>query len=130
VTTPNDDKWKPWRLTCLGDLVLVGFLAFTVGIAGLMVRSVRTLQATLLTKGVVLVLALAVVAFVVATMMWRRYWRRVAWEVGFWAFIFGPEPEYEDARLAWLWGRRCHYLWLLIMVCVFAVPAIETLAGK
>ena len=124
MTEPDDDKWKPWRLNWLGDALLVVFLAFTLGIAVLMVGSVRTLQATLLTKVVVAVLPLAGVAFVLATMMWRKYWRRVVWEVGFWSFIFGPKPEHEDARLAWLWGRRCHYLWVLIMLCVFAVPAL------
>jgi hypothetical protein len=130
VTEPDDAKWKPWRLSWLGDALLAAFLAFTLGIAVLMLGSVRTLQATLLTRIVVAALPLAGLAFVLATMMWRKYWRRVGWEVGFWSFIFGPEPEYDDARLAWLWGRRCNYLWVLIMLGVFAVPALEMLAGK
>jgi hypothetical protein len=124
------DKLSPWRLTWVWDAVLGIFAVFSIGSAVSLIMSLRTLNAHFISRALMLILVLSGVAFVLTLMMWSRHWRRVRWDVGFWSFISGPEPESEDPRLAWRWGRRCRVLWVVMVICVFGIPALEAVLGK
>jgi hypothetical protein len=121
---------KPWSLAPLVTVLAAAMVALMAFVGTLMVVAAPSLDVTVVSKGFILLLAIAGIGCAVSTAMWTRYWREVQWDVGFWTFISGPPPEYDEARLAWQWGRRFAMCWIVLMLCVFGVPVVEQLAQK
>ena len=122
---------KPWSLRPLGGAVLALFCMFFAGIAWLMIYALPSMRVTLLSKGLILVVALSGLGFALTLLMWRRYWSEVAWDTSFWTFVTGPAPPdaYPEAVQAWRWGRRCMHLWFLLMVSMVLIALVEALAN-
>jgi hypothetical protein len=118
---------KPWNL---GSVFPALFVILFGTIAVFMIISAPSLKVTFISKVLVVLLAVAGVAAAVSTFMWSRYWRHVQWDDSFWAFVSGPIPEYEEAQLAWRWGRRFRLSWAVLMVTTFSIPLVEILAKR
>jgi hypothetical protein len=121
---------KPWSFGPIWTVLLTAFVLFFTVITTFMIGAAPSLKVTLLSKLLIMVLAVAGVTAAVSTLMWSRYWRQVQWDVSFWAFVSGPPPEYDEALLAWRWGRRFRLSWIVIMLCVFGVPVVEEIAKR
>jgi hypothetical protein len=121
---------KSWSVGPIWTVLLALFVVFFTAIATTMLVAAPSLQVTLVSKILIMILAVAGVMAAVSTMMWSRYWRQVQWDVSFWAFVSGPPPEYNEALLAWHWGRRFRLSWIVIMLCIFGVPVVEECAKR
>jgi hypothetical protein len=126
----SDDPLKPWSVTPLVTAFLVLWVVFVSGISVFMLVASPSLKATAATKAIIVVLAASAIGGSISTLMWSRHWRRVQWQGGFWAFVSGPAPEYEEARRAWLWGRRFRLCWIVTMLSMAAIVLAEMLAGN
>ena len=126
----SEPNLKPWTLGPLATAVLGGIVLFFVAIAVLMISTAPSLQAALATKLLIVVLAGAGVGCAVSTLMWSRHWKHVQWNESFWAFVSGPPPEYEEAALAWRWGRRSRVFWLLMAGAMIGIIVIERVSGR
>jgi hypothetical protein len=125
----TDNPLKPWSLAPLVTALLVLFALFTGGMGLLTLVAIPSLTATAATKALMVLLVASAMGGAVSTLMWNRYWRQVQWDVGFWAFVSGPAPEYEEALLAWRWGRRFRLCWIVTMIAIGAIVLAEVLAG-
>jgi hypothetical protein len=120
----------PWSFRPLWSGLGILFVLFFVVIAVLMILHAPALEVTVVSKLLVIVLAIAGVGGAVSTFMWGRYWREVQWDGDFWAFVAGAAPEYEEAQGAWRWGRRFVVFWVVILFSVAAISLIEIVAGN
>lgn len=111
-------------------VVHLAFLAFFGGIAALLVFTAPSLNATLGTKVLVVVLAVAGVVASISTMMWTRYRQHVRLDGSIWQFVLGPAPDSGNALLAWRWGRRFCAAWIIMVVCVGGTVVVEMLAER
>lgn len=126
----SDGPLKPWSLAPLLTACLVLFVLFTSGLGILTLLSSPSLKATAATKLLLVILVASGIGGAVSTLMWSRYWRQVQWDVGFWAFVSGPAPEYEDALLAWRWGRRFRLCWIITIIAMGTIVLAERLGGN
>ena len=124
------ESLKPWTFAPVVTAFFVLFVLFNGGMGVLTFVALPSLKVTLVTKVLIVVLILSGVGGTVSLFMWRRYWRQVQWESTFWAFVSGPPPQYEEALLAWRWGRRSRMCWILTMATIGAIVATEGLAGN
>lgn len=120
---------KPWSLAPVVTVFLVMFVLFISGIGVLTLVTTPSLKATAATKALIAVGVASAIGGAISTLMWSRYWRQVQGEVGFWAFVSGPAPEYKEALLAWRWGRRFRLCWIVTMIAMGAIVLAEVLAG-
>jgi hypothetical protein len=104
------------------------FVAFFAGIAVLLLATLPSLKATVVTKLLFAVLAVASVVAAVSNMMWARYRQHVNLEAGFWRFVMGRSPHSGDALLALRWGRRFCASWMVMMLCIGGVAFSEKVA--
>jgi hypothetical protein len=117
-------------LAWLGTAIVSVLLLFLAGISAFMITQAARMPVSLPSKLFIVSLGVGGIGFCVSTFMWGRYWRHVGWDTRFGAFTSGPEPEYEDAKMAWRWGRRARVFWIVVMISTFAVPLVETLFGN
>jgi hypothetical protein len=103
---------KPWSLAWVGTAAFLALAVFMGGIALFMLTQLSRMSLPVGGKISLAALCLSQLGFLASTFMWRWYWRDVQWDTQFLDFIRGPEPEYEDARDAWHWGRRARAFWL------------------
>jgi hypothetical protein len=108
------------------------FLLFFAVIAGLMIVTLPIMQVTLVSKGLILVLAMSGLGCALGFFMWTRYWPDVAWDTSFLRFIREPPPpeSYPQALQAWRWGRRYMACWIAMMLSMFLIPVVEHFAAK
>jgi hypothetical protein len=125
MSAPN---LKPWSLRPLGIAGVILFCIFTVAVVTLMIYALPTMRIRVLSKVLFVIGAVATLGFVLTLAMWHRYWKEVAWDIGFWPFITGPAPSdaYPEAIQAWLWGRRSMHCWFIMVVSVTLIPFVET----
>jgi len=126
----TNDPLKPWSLAPVVTGFLVLWVVFISGIGVCMLVATPSLKATAPTKAIIVALVASAIGGAISTLMWSRYWREVQWEVGFWAFVSGPAPKYEEALLAWRWARRLRLCWIVTMIAMGAIALAEVLAGN
>ena len=123
---------KPWSLRPLGTGLIILFIVFFGAVAGLMVYTLPIMQVTMLSKGLIFLLAIAGVGCSLTLFMWTRYWASVAWETSFWRFITEPAPpdSHPEALLAWRWGRRYMVCWAVMLLSMILIPLVEHVANR
>jgi hypothetical protein len=128
----NAPDLKPWSLRPLGTGLVVLFVAFLAAVAGLMAYTLPTMQATLVSKGLIFILVMSALGCALTLFMWTRYWPDVAWDTSFWRFISEPAPpeNYPEALQAWRWGRRYMACWILILLSMLLIPVVEHFADR
>ena len=125
--TPMTDL-KPWRLAWLSTAWFLVLALFIGGVAVFLLFQTPRIPLPVMGKVSFAGLCTSILGFIVSAWNWGRHWRHVRWDVGFFEFISGPEPEYEDARNAWRWGRCARGFWLaslasLIVTAMFIFGA-------
>jgi hypothetical protein len=125
----TNDPLKPWSLAPVVTVLLVMFVLFMSGIGVLTLVATPSIKATAATKALIVVGVASGIGGAISTIMWSHYWRQVQWEVGFWEFVSGPAPEYEEALLAWRWGRRFRLCWIVTIFTMGAIVLAEVVAG-
>lgn len=121
---------RPWRLSSVGTVMFAAFALFICGIAVVMLSLVPRMHVAPIARLFVVTLCLSEIGYIVCFLMWRRYWRHVGWDIGFVSFIRGPEPDYEEAKGAWRWGRRMVVCWMILLISLLGVPVVQTLVDR
>lgn len=122
------DPLKPWT-GFLATAFLAAFVLFTALIAVLMIVTAPSLKATVVTKGLVVVLAASGVGAAISTLMWSLRWRRIEPQVRLSQFVRGTIPTDPQALVAWRWRRRFRLCWVLTMLTMVGIVIAESLAG-
>jgi hypothetical protein len=130
MSQEDADKLRPWRLGWQVDVLLGLFALGGAASTAAIVAMWPTLRATVWSKVLIVPLGLSWISGVVCTIMWRRLWQHVAWDVTFSQFVSAPPPEYPEALAAWRWGRRLRLSWWSVMTGMGLIAAIEKLAGN
>jgi hypothetical protein len=112
---------KPWSLAWLGTAWWLILALFIAAVAVFLLLQIPRIPLPFMGKLSLAALCASVLGFIVSTWKWTRHWRHVRWDVGFFEFVSGPEPEYEDARNAWRWGRRARGFWFASVASLVAV---------
>lgn len=121
----EEDRLKPIDLTSLGAHAVALFL---IGLCALLAVSIPSLRMNTVGKVTAAMLATSGAAATISWLMFWRNWRHVKWEIGFRAFVTEPAPPYEEARRAWLWGRRLRVLAVVYLASLVATAAMPLLA--
>lgn len=120
---------KPWSLAWLGTAWFLVWALFVGVVAVFTLLQVPRMSLPLGGKLAVASLSGSILGFMVCTWKWTRHWRHVQWDVGFFDFIGGPEPEYADARQAWRWGRRARAFWFAGAASLIVVALVLAAEG-
>ncbi len=126
----NGRDLKPWTFAPVVTAILIVAVLFVGGVGAFMVTAAPSLKVTLVSKLLVVLLAVVGTGGAVSTLMWSRHWRHVQWEGSFRDFVSGPPPPYEEALRAWRWGRRFQLCWKVTMASMAMIAVVELVAGN
>jgi hypothetical protein len=106
--------------------VLHAFVLLITGFAAaLMIGGIGTLQATRVEKACIVVAVIATLMGVAASWIYSEKRRKYGVRGGLLAFMFGPKPVDSHSRSIWLWCRVSFISWLLTVMSIGLIVAIN-----
>ena len=115
----------PWTCSTLLLGYLVLFFGLDFGLMGFTVLKALFPGTSVITKAFGVIVIVGVPGALVSMLQWTMRWRRIRYDVSFWTFVSGPEPEDQQDKLAWVWGRRLR----VCSVAAFGAIAVIVVAA-